>query len=239
MNTLDQEVYENYFSFRNVAPDFYSEYALPAYLKRELPNDPNAAILDIGCGFGQMLKALHAEGYKDLTGIDISMEAIEFCSEQKLNVEKIDSIINYCRIVSRTYDCIVMSHVIEHIDKNEIIETLRSVRTHLLKEGGCLIVTTPNAQSTTGCYWAYEDFTHTTIFTSGSLLFVLKCAGFEHVDFIDTLGTAGSHPVARFAKRILIALYSAHRTFWNLVTNSSYHRPSPQIFTFELKAVAR
>lgn len=239
MHKNEHEVYENYFSFRNVAPDFYSEYALPVYLRQELPNNRNAAILDIGCGFGQTLKALQAEGYKDLTGVDISTEAIEFCSGQKLNVAKIDSIINYCRNVSKKYDCIIMSHVIEHIDKDEIIETLRSVRTQLLKVGGSLIVTTPNAQSNTGCYWAYEDFTHTTIFTSGSLLFVLKCAGFEHVDFIDTLGTAGSHPVARFAKRILIALYSAHLTFWNRVTNSSYHRSSSQIFTFELKAVAR
>ncbi len=43
----------------------------------------------------------------------------------------------------------------------------------------------PNAQSHTGCYWAYEDFTHNTLFTAGSLLYVLKMAGFAHIEIID------------------------------------------------------
>lgn len=239
MIKTEYNVYDEYFLFRNVDPDFYADYILPAYLKEELPRDRNSAILDIGCGFGQMLKALKVEGYKNLTGIDISAEAIESCSEQKLNVEKIVSIANYCHNARKKYDFIVMSHVIEHIEKKEIIETLRSIRMQLLNEGGRIMIMTPNAQSNTGCYWAYEDFTHTTIFTAGSLFFVLKCAGFKQVDFIDILGVTGSHPIIKLAKRILVLLYRANFNFWNRVTNSSYHRQSPQIFTFELKALAR
>jgi len=238
MNNSEHDVYDEYFSFRNVAPNFYDDYSLPAYLKQVLPKERNAAILDIGCGFGQMLKALQAEGYKNLSGIDVSAEAIEFCSGQGLNVEKIGTISNYCREIRNKYDFIVMSHVIEHIEKHEIIETLRSIRTYLLKEGGRFMVMTPNAQSNTGCYWAYEDFTHTTVFTAGSLFFVLKSAGFKNVEFIDPLGTVGSRPVVKLIKRILIPLYATNMALWNLVTNSSFHRPSPQIFTFEIKAVA-
>lgn len=238
MNKPDHGVYEEYFSFRNVDSDFYSNYVFPEYLKQVLPNDRNAAILDIGCGFGHILKACQTEGYKNLTGVDVSAEALNYCSGQGYDVEKIDSVAIYCRNSCRKFDFIVMSHVIEHIEKHEIIETLLSIRLQLLNEGGRIMIMTPNAQSNTGCYWAYEDFTHSTIFTAGSLLFVLKCAGFKHVEFIDPLGLDGSHPVAKCAKRILISLYKLHLNFWNRVTNSSYHKPSPQIFTFELKTVA-
>lgn len=41
----------------------------------------------------------------------------------------------------------------------------------------------PNAQSNTDCYWAYEDFTHYTLFIAGSLLYVLREAGFTNIEF--------------------------------------------------------
>lgn len=233
------DVYAQYFKFREVGPEFYSDYVLPAYLKQVLPEDRHAAILDIGCGFGQVLKRLRAGGYTALSGIDISETAVNSCLADGLDVAKIDAIDLFCRQAGKRFEVVIMSHVIEHIDKSAIVETLRAVRMHLLKDGGQLLVMTPNAQSHTGCYWAYEDFTHTTIFTAGSLYFVLKCAGFQEIEFIDPLGTAGSHPVARVLKRMLIAFYKTRFAFWNRVTDSSFHRPSPQIFTFELKAIAR
>ena len=89
------------------------------------------------------------------------------------------------------------------------------------------------------CYWAYEDFTHTTIFTAGSLYFVLRSAGFEQVKFIDPTGCAGSSTLGRILRRALVCWYRTKIAFWNRVTGSSFHLPSPQIFTFELKALAR
>lgn len=131
-----------------------------------------------------------------------------------------------------------MSHVIEHIPKSEIIETLSAIRRYLLNDGGCFLLMTPNAQSFTGCYWAYEDFTHTTIFTAGSLLFVLKNAGFKQIEFVDPHGTVGSRPLAKALKWIFIPVYKAKIAFWNSITNSSFHRQSPQIYTYELKVLA-
>ena len=49
----------------------------------------------------------------------------------------------------------------------------------------------PNGQSATGSYWAFEDFTHETLFTCGSLEYVLSEAGFVDVEFIDLKATAG------------------------------------------------
>ena len=68
--------------------------------------------------------------------------------------------------------------------KHEIIPLLIKVRS-LLTQSGSLLVMVPNAQSNTGSYWAYEDFTHHTLFTAGSLYFVLRQAGFDSVEFVD------------------------------------------------------
>ncbi|MBK7370676.1 MAG: hypothetical protein IPJ09_04415 [Saprospiraceae bacterium] len=67
-----------------------------------------------------------------------------------------------------------MSHVLEHIEKINIIDTLITIKSYLLAESGSFVVMVPNAQSVTGAYWMYEDFTHTTLFTSGSIYYVLK-----------------------------------------------------------------
>jgi 2-polyprenyl-3-methyl-5-hydroxy-6-metoxy-1,4-benzoquinol methylase len=186
-----------------------------------------------------MLISLRKEGYTDISGIDISPEAIEYCSANSLNVELISDISSYVANSKSEYDFIIMSHVLEHLEKPDIIPTLRLIRMNLIREGGALIVMVPNAQSNTGCYWAYEDFTHHTLFTAGSLYFVLKSAGFESVKFLDPDGLEGSMLFIRWLKKFLLFFYKLNKNFWNIVTNSSFHRPSPQIFTYELKAIAK
>jgi len=210
------------------------------YLRKVLPAEPDARILDIGCGLGQFLRELGSIGYRNAEGVDISPEAVESCLQRELNVSRIDDLERYCEEYSGSrFDFILTSHVLEHIRKDRIIPTLRVIRGKLLAPGGAMLVTVPNAQSNTGCYWAYEDFTHETLFTAGSLYFVLRSAGFGEVRILDPDGLEDSKPLVQLGKRILLSIYRMRLTFWNLVTNSSFHRESPQIFTFELKALAR
>lgn len=231
--------YDEYFRHRNVAGSSYADYRLPPYLAPLVPADRRTAILDIGCGFGQMLGALRAAGYSALAGVDLSAEAVAFCREQGLAVEQCADLCEFCRRSNRRYDFIIMSHVLEHLAKEQIIETLQAVRSELLAPGGSLLVMVPNAQSNTGCYWRYEDFTHTTLFTAGSLHYVLKAAGFASVEFVDPDGTAGNPWPVKLVRRFLLAVYRLKLRFWNRVTRSAFHRPSPQIFTYEVKALAR
>ncbi|MFA4828254.1 MAG: class I SAM-dependent methyltransferase [Thermodesulfovibrionales bacterium] len=236
------DVYAQYFKNRNVTADLYRDFRIPSHVKAVLPIVRSAKILDIGCGFGQILSALLKMNYVNVTGIDISDEAVSSCLKDNLNVVKIDNIINFCftrKDSNDKFDFIIMSHVLEHLKKEDVIETLRLIKTHLMNPEASLLVMVPNAQSNTGCYWAYEDFTHQTLFTAGSLYFVLKSAAFESIDFIDPDGLEGSRPVIRQIKQSLLFLYKANVRFWNAVTNSSFHRPSPQIFTYELKVLAK
>ena len=232
-------LYENYFADRGASSASDALHGLPTYLLSSLPIDLQARILDIGCGQGMALRALKELGYDNASGVDVSADTVEACHARGLNVARIDSITDLIPEASEKFDFILMTHVLEHIPKSQIIPILQHIRTRLLAEAGTYYVAVPNAQSNTGCYWAYEDFTHETLFTAGSLYFVLKKAGFEQIAFLDADGMAQGAKWKRPFRKLLLALYRRKIDFWNKVTGSAYHAPSPRIFTFELKACAK
>ncbi len=101
------------------------------------------------------------------------------------------------------------------------------------------MVSVPNAMSNTDCYWAYEDFTHTILFTAGSLYYVLRSAGFEYVEFLDVDCTLSSPFYKKMIKKFLLNLYKVNKLFLNKVTRSSYHIGDfPLIFSYEIKCKA-
>ena len=231
------ENFNNYFNLRNVNDFNYLNYKIPKYLAQILPSNKNAKILDIGCGFGFFLRELKKGGYLSIKGIDLSNQAIDFCLSQGLEVQRAN-IIDFAEQSAEKYELIVMSHVLEHIKKDEIIFTLKRIRNNLLDANGKLCLMVPNAQSNTGSYWAYEDFTHTTLFTTGSIHYVLKSAGFNNIKFLDPNGTENSNIILKLIKNTFLPLYKMKKNFWNKITSSSFHRQSPEIFTFELKVLA-
>lgn len=141
-------------------------------------------------------------------------------------------------IPKEKFDLIITTHVLEHIPKDKVIEVLTHFKKHVLKENGKIFVAVPNAQSHTGCYWAYEDFTHHTLFTAGSLIYVLKMAGFDNVKIIDKDAMAGSNGIKRLIRKLFLRIYAAKLKFWNRMTNSAFHAPSPQVFSYEVKVLA-
>ncbi len=223
-----------YFQARQVSQ--YENYRLPLYLKNELPENKSAKILDIGCGLGQMLARLRDDGYTELTGIDISNESINECKRIKLNVFKINDISDF--VTETKFDFIIMSHVLEHLEKNKVISTLSFIKNNLLSENGKFLIMVPNAQSPTGSYWAYEDFTHNTMFTAGSMIYVLKSAGFTRIEFIDKDGLTANTGLKKIIKRFLLQTYKLMEKLLFVATGASFHRPSPKIYTWELKVLS-
>jgi hypothetical protein len=67
---------------------------------------------------------------------------------------------------------------------------------------------------------------------------VLKAAGFENIKFIDPDCTEGLSLAKKIVRKLLLALYKINKQFWNRATSSSFHRPSLQVFSFELKVLA-
>jgi SAM-dependent methyltransferase len=229
--------YGSYFVYRNVDPTDYRDYKLPAYLNAALGQDLNVRILDFGGGFGQMSNALREAGYKNVELLDISPPALAHSRSIGLTCYDGNEP-GFYEGHQKSYDFVILSHVVEHFPKDEAIEVLAKIR-EVLKPGGAVVVMVPNAQSSTGAYWAFEDFTHYTMYTSGSLYYVLRAAGFTEVVFLDPDCLEGSAWHKKFFRKILLKVYRMNYIFWNKVTGSSTHIASPLIFSYEVKALGR
>jgi SAM-dependent methyltransferase len=244
---LTTKITNTYFKDHGIDGSFYEGHQIPFYLLSRLPKNKEAKILDIGCGLGQFLRSLKEDhAYREVLGLDLSPEALQFCKSQNLDVYQLDESGDFEQWLAfnpdwkERFDFITMSHVLEHIPKERIISSLKTIRKMLKKDGkASLMIMVPNAQSATDCYWAYEDFTHSCLFTAGSLIYVLKSAGFEVVELVDPKCLEGLSLPKRLFRSFFQKLYELNRNFWNKITGSSYHKPSPRVYSFEVKVLAR
>ncbi len=183
--------YKNYFSEKsnkgsaNLNQKSLSNwrFATISRIKKWLPSDKKCSILDIGCGFGNLLKAFKEAGYNNLTGIDISEEQIQKAKElnSQINFSCID-LISYLKTSNKKYDLITAFDVIEHLEKEEAIMTLNLIF-NALNESGKIIIQTPNAESPWFGAVAFGDFTHEWFYTASSLEDVLIKSGFRNIQF--------------------------------------------------------
>ncbi len=224
---------DDYFQLRRVPPGHYDDHVLPPYMLHRLPADKSALIIDFGCGFGQMMRSIAKLGYTNILGVEINDVAAAYCIEQGLKIVRSGEEIAGCNA-----SLVLMSHVLEHIPKSGMVQVLQLVRSSLAPDGA-LLVCVPNAQSTTGAYWAFEDFTHEFLFTSGSLYYITRLAGFREVTLIDIDCTEGQALPKAAVRRFFLWLYRLNYRFWNRISHSSTHAPSEDVFSFEVKALCR
>ena len=109
-------------------------------LSKLLKNTPKtSAILELGCSTGALLEQLHQQGFMNLTGVDISKQAITACKRQGLtNTFVMDA--TSPKLPANTYDLIIASDLLEHLaeDAKAIASWHR-----LLKPGGRIILFVP------------------------------------------------------------------------------------------------
>lgn len=134
------------------------------------------SILDFGCGKGGYLKL--AKNYASkVAGVELENEPRENLISEGIDVRK--DINDF----TDKFDFITMFHVVEHLI--DPLPWLGNIKNHL-KEGGELIVETPNADDILltqyGCE-AFKDFTywgcHVRLYTSKTLEKLLEMAGFK------------------------------------------------------------
>lgn len=136
-------------------------------------------ILDLGCGYGNFLFFLQSHGYKNVTGVDISTEELTVCKTLFGSYKFHQADVNkYVHATSEKFDVIYLSHVLEHIRKEDLSSFLEGTR-NLLTDDGIFIVVVPNcAAYFNGAANRYGDITHELGFTSISMRQVLTVAGF-------------------------------------------------------------
>ena len=125
-----------------------------------------------------------------------------------------------------------MNDVIEHIPYDEIIPTIKLIKTKM-KRKGILIIKVVNASNPiTGSASRYNDFTHTVGFTEESLKQVAKISGFTKVKIVPQ-DIWVFNPVINFIG--IFAQYILNVIFRSL--NLLYGRKTATIFTKDIIAI--
>jgi len=145
-----------------------------------LPENPEALIIDVGCGMGLALGFLKASGFKNIEGVDTDPGQIKLACDAGLPGRLVQDTTKYLAGKKGTAECILCLDVLEHIPKAEQIYFLRGIY-EALKPKSRLLLTVPNANASIGMRWRYNDWTHSTSFTEHSLDFVLFHAGFKKI----------------------------------------------------------
>lgn len=176
----------NHLSFvrdKQIIGDFKKQFAVwGVYYGDFLPESREAEIMEIGCGSGGLIYWLNSLGYKNVLGIDFSQEQVEEAKKMGIMNVILGDFEKFLDKKEDIYDCIIARDVIEHFNKEEILDIFNSIH-NSLKPNGCLIIQTPNAESPFGSRYRYYDFTHQTGFTSASLNQTLKAVGFQKTEF--------------------------------------------------------
>jgi 2-polyprenyl-3-methyl-5-hydroxy-6-metoxy-1,4-benzoquinol methylase len=155
------------------------------YFGRFLPKGKDTKILDAGCGNGGFVYFLRSIGYKNSQGIDISKEQVE--DAKRLGIQNIEmyDLSEFLKIKQNFYDTIFARDIVEHFEKEEIMDVL-SLIFNSLKLGGTVVIQAPNAQNLFSSRLRYGDFTHEIAFTKDSLNQILRATGFNEVAFYPT-----------------------------------------------------
>jgi 2-polyprenyl-3-methyl-5-hydroxy-6-metoxy-1,4-benzoquinol methylase len=146
--------------------------------------DYESNILELGCGPGHMIEFLEKQGFKKVSGIDISSEQVELAKERGVEAEIADAL-RFLEGRQNTYDTIFALDFFEHFTKEEAVQ-LASLTFDSLAKGGKLILQTPNGQGLFPGQIIYGDITHLTIFTPTSLEQLLREAGYENFRFSES-----------------------------------------------------
>jgi len=155
-------------------------------LRRPLDRMPPGVALEIGCGDGSFLVQLQAAGW-EVTGVDSDPLAAQAALD-KHGITVQVGFFEECRFPEESFDLIVMNHVIEHVVDPV---ALLSRCAHLLREGGALLMVTPNGagvgHALFGSSWrGLEPPRHLQIFSPRALASALARGGLEAVSLRTT-----------------------------------------------------
>lgn len=210
--------YSNYFSLQYANLDRQKKYLEEykkmfewnsKYIFSQIKDKKKNNALDIGCGLGQNLYTLTKLGYKNVIGIDISDDSIKFCKKHKFNVFKI-SAEEFVKKHKNEFDVITIYHVVEHINKKEIIKFLNGLR-NSLAPGGYLIINIPNGSNPIAAvHDRYVDLTHEILYTPESMTEILNMAGFEreNISIKELVGYTpfGKNIFEKILKRVILPI---------------------------------
>lgn len=117
---------------------------------------PDTRILDVGCGWGELLRHLGASGYRRLTGVDPFLHTPGRVGHVELVRSTLEALAGADG--APHFDLVMFHHALEHVPEPR--ETLSAARRLLAPGGHCLIrvpVVPSRAFSRYGAHWVQLD----------------------------------------------------------------------------------
>jgi SAM-dependent methyltransferase len=141
-------------------------------------------VLDLGCGRGEALAVLGAEGF-GARGVDLSSSMVAHCRGRDLSAEQGDLLVAIRDQPEESLDAVISLHVIEHLPPGVVAEMAR-LAWRALRPGGVLILETPNPLSMVVAarnFWL--DPTHLRPVHPEGLRILLDSVGFANIARLD------------------------------------------------------
>jgi 2-polyprenyl-3-methyl-5-hydroxy-6-metoxy-1,4-benzoquinol methylase len=154
---------------------------ITAMLRRVLPAQRDARVLDMACGHGPLLNCAKALGYTHLAGVDVSAEQVALARRLGLAEVVCQGLQEYLAAHAGRFDIVFAMDVLEHLTPPELLACLDAVAL-ALKPGGRVVIHVPNAEGLFGMRMRYGDLTHETAFTATSMTQLLRATGFAGIE---------------------------------------------------------
>ncbi len=194
---------QTYYRSRESWPDFRME---AVELVRLAKIRPEARVLEVGCGSGELLRRLAAQA-RLAVGVDLSEEGLQLARARIPDAS--------CTLLVRagatdlpfeaaSFDAVVAQHLLEHLP--DPIEGIREWR-RVLRPGGLLALVTPNALFPDPSL--FHDSTHVSIQTPDTLVSTLQAAGFQMTHLSTLFPYLGRSRASR-ALSIRLAPFARH-----------------------------
>lgn len=169
-------------------------------IRQHVPEDRSIRMADLACGHGSLVFCLRELGYANVEGVDVSPEQVALAHRIGIPEVRLGGLVDFIRDRKMVYDVIFLMDILEHLDKQSVMDLLELVR-EALRERGRLIVHVPNAEGRYGMRIRYGDFTHEGCFTQRSMRQILSASGFRTVAAYEERPLV--HGVKSFIRRLL------------------------------------
>lgn len=124
-------------------------------------SDKTHKILDVGCGYGRLLKPLSDKGFV-VEGVEKNQKIVSHNQQQGICCHDFESFDK----TNNKYHTIILSHIIEHFSPPDLVEFI-DYYLNRLEPNGHLVIATPAISD-----YFYDDFDHVKPYLPTGLLMV-------------------------------------------------------------------
>lgn len=203
---------------------------------RWLPREPGAAILDLGCGDGRVLRYLSGKGYQQVHGVDRDAAALAgIGSLPGVTLECTEVGLDYLRAQRGRFRLIIAKQMIYYVGRGEALAYMSALR-DALADDGVILVEYFNGSLLSSRMTELKDPFIRTAYTEHAMRRLFAASGLHEWFTGGELRPA----TARLRSRLYDALRAAWMAAYQavLILERGHDGELPRIYTKSIIAVA-